>query len=173
MRPFQKCALIREDNFWPHFSQQNREKTDLFYESGLSPRFSSSQVEQAVMESLSPKLLFSSAGIIRLGVANLWPGALLGKRKKDEWIKAGRPEGRAPACRRVRRTLTRTASITVFPLYAVKAGGMRVVTKHKATEKPDPDAFDQKYIDQLPELSWVAIGSMHVGTVWMCCCSVL
>ena len=36
---------------------------------------------------------------------------------------------------------------------AVKAGGMRVATKHKPTDKPDSDAFDQKYIDQLPEQS--------------------
>ena len=30
---------------------------------------------------------------------------------------------------------------------------MRVVTKHKPAEKPDADAFDQKYVDQLPEKS--------------------
>ena len=36
-------------------------------------------------------------------------------------------------------------------VHTVKAGGMRVVTKHKPQEKPDADAFDQKYIDQLPE----------------------
>lgn len=35
--------------------------------------------------------------------------------------------------------------------FLVKAGGKRVVTKHKPHEKPDADAFDQKYIDQLPE----------------------
>lgn len=33
---------------------------------------------------------------------------------------------------------------------AVKAGGKRVVTKHKH-EEPDSDAYDQKYIDSLPE----------------------
>lgn len=33
---------------------------------------------------------------------------------------------------------------------AVKAGGMRVVTKHKP-EGADPDAYDQKYVDALPE----------------------
>jgi len=33
---------------------------------------------------------------------------------------------------------------------AVKAGGKRVVTKHKHGE-PDSDAYDQKYIDSLPE----------------------
>ena len=36
---------------------------------------------------------------------------------------------------------------------AVKAGGMRVVSKHKTTDKPDSDAYDQKYIDQLPQNS--------------------
>ncbi len=35
--------------------------------------------------------------------------------------------------------------------HTVKAGGKRVVTKHKPHEKPDDDAYDQKYIDQLPE----------------------
>ena len=33
---------------------------------------------------------------------------------------------------------------------AVKAGGKRVVTKHKH-EEADPDAYDQKYVDALPE----------------------
>ena len=28
---------------------------------------------------------------------------------------------------------------------------MRVVTKHKPSEKVDSDAYDQKYVDQLPE----------------------
>ena len=36
-----------------------------------------------------------------------------------------------------------------FPL-AVKAGGMRVVTKHKHDDA-DADAYDQKYVDALPE----------------------
>ena len=35
--------------------------------------------------------------------------------------------------------------------HTVKAGGKRVVTKHKPHDKPDDDAYDQKYIDQLPE----------------------
>ena len=39
-------------------------------------------------------------------------------------------------------------------LLPVKAGGKRVVSKHKGSDKPDSDAFDQKYIDQLPEQSW-------------------
>ena len=50
----------------------------------------------------------------------------------------------------------------VFPLFphptqshmhikpSVKAGGKRVVTKHKH-EEPDSDAYDQKYVDSLPE----------------------
>ena len=33
---------------------------------------------------------------------------------------------------------------------AVKAGGKRVVTKHRH-EEPDSDAYDQKYVDSLPE----------------------
>ncbi len=41
------------------------------------------------------------------------------------------------------RTHTRT--------HTVKAGGKRVVTKHKPHDKPDDDAYDQKYLDQLPE----------------------
>ena len=32
----------------------------------------------------------------------------------------------------------------------VKAGGKRVVTKHKHDDS-DPDAYDQKYVDALPE----------------------
>lgn len=41
-------------------------------------------------------------------------------------------------------------------LDTVKAGGMRVVTKHKH-EETDPDAYDQKYVDSLPEPQWVYI----------------
>lgn len=33
---------------------------------------------------------------------------------------------------------------------SVKAGGKRVATKHKH-EETDPDAYDQKYVDALPE----------------------
>ncbi len=43
-----------------------------------------------------------------------------------------------------------TTCVYIF-CFPVKAGGKRVVTKHKPTEKEDPDAYDQKYIDQLPE----------------------
>ncbi len=48
-------------------------------------------------------------------------------------------------------TYTHTHTHTHIHVHTVKAGGMRVVTKHKPHEKPDPDAYDQKYIDQLPE----------------------
>ena len=37
-----------------------------------------------------------------------------------------------------------------YPYPLAKAGGMRVVTKHKHNEQ-DSDAYDQKYMDQLPE----------------------
>ena len=35
-------------------------------------------------------------------------------------------------------------------VYSVKAGGMRVASKHRHQEQ-DADAYDQKYIDSLPE----------------------
>ena len=38
----------------------------------------------------------------------------------------------------------------VLILTAVKAGGMRVVSKHKHDDT-DADAYDQKYVDALPE----------------------
>lgn len=43
---------------------------------------------------------------------------------------------------------------------AVKAGGMRVVTKHKH-EETDEDAYDQKYVDALPEQQ-VPVESLNV-----------
>ena len=34
--------------------------------------------------------------------------------------------------------------------YLVKAGGKRIVSKSRPQE-PDADAYDEKYLDQLPE----------------------
>ena len=43
-----------------------------------------------------------------------------------------------------------SASVYAAKFPAVKAGGMRVVSKHKHDDT-DADAYDQKYVDSLPE----------------------
>ncbi len=43
--------------------------------------------------------------------------------------------------------------VSYLSIFTVKAGGMRVASKQKVSEKQDPDAYDKKYVDQLPEKS--------------------
>lgn len=47
---------------------------------------------------------------------------------------------------------------------AVKAGGKRIVSKSRPQE-PDADAYDEKYLEQLPETPSLMIGQSNVGAV--------
>ena len=67
----------------------------------------------------------------------------------SEELKAGHPP--AGQLQNQENIIISTKMYVIALLILVKAGGMRVVTKHKATEKVDADAYDQKYVDQLPE----------------------
>ncbi|XP_065888780.1 death-associated protein 1-like [Dysidea avara] len=47
---------------------------------------------------------------------------------------------------------------------AVKAGGKRIVSKGRPQEQ-DADAYDEKYLEQLPETPSLMIGQSSVGAV--------